>query len=1816
MLMVFQILFPLIVPPEAHAITGGPSQPEFTTFTPVGVSDMVDPFTGDFSYNIPLMDVGGYPINISYSSGIGMEQQATCVGLGWTLNAGGAVNRSMRGIPDDFNGSDIVKTTTNLRPNTTVGANLTVLPEIIGNEKINKAKAGNGGNSPLALNFGFGLFYNNYSGIGFEGNIKPSCKIGDKNGNAYTFGLGLSANSQSGIGVRPQVGMKYEGEKKVKGETKTFGTSLGLGASYNSRAGLRSIAIEGSHGESSENFMKNKRSGFPGASIPVGYNTYIPQIGHGMFTASVAANIGTGLEAAWITGKMKVDGYFNTQWLKSDVVDKPAYGFLYAEKGKNNANAMHDFNREKDGAFTTNTPALPMTQMTYDVYTVSGQGVGGMFRPHRDFATVYDPKVVSNTASGAFGGDLAGAAVFKGGINLSAGYGYSKSGMWSGGNNDTKNKLSFNDRLDSDDPILYEPFYMKAAGEFTTFDQDYFNKIEGFDPVRIDITKSGKTKDNYWKRTTGNSGETIVSNFDDNIRENRDKRNQPMTMLPAELAQYGALDKQLINYSVNQPDGTVYTTSENRVSGHRKAHHISEIVVNRPDGARYIYGNQTYNVLQKEVSFNTHNNGFSPDLGKGTIGYTAGTDNSPTSNDNGIDHFYSSTELPAYATAYLLTNIVSADFVDVKGDGATPDDLGTYTKFNYLTIHPAVRPYEWRNPYGQNVANFSEGHKARTTDDKGNYLYGAKEIKMLKTIETKNYIAEFLYSPRKDAYGVVGENGGRGGKTLLKLDKIKLYTRCDREDNGASAVPLKIVHFEYDYSLCKDLPSNIDYTENNAPSIEDGKLTLKKIYFTYEDSRKGQLSPYEFHYAGAAPNLAMQAALNPPYSFRGNDRWGNYKPNDTDLPNADSPYVDQEKDENNNQIIDANEHAAAWNLSTIQLPSGGLISVDLEADDYAYVQDKRATRMFQIIGFSNSQTPPSAGASDRDKLYTGSNNNLFMHFDAPMTDFIDASATLPEKIAEFKRRYIGEGKDEIKELFYKFLIDITGKGTDEYVSGYATILNTGWANDRGWIEFKPTTLKDRNKGDEIHPIAKTAMQFMRINLSDFVMGYEPNPNPSADDILNGIVGLMQDAKGMLVGINKALRIRNIGREVDLDKSFIRLQTPNYRKLGGGVRVSRIAINDQWQEISGSDAGNFEYGQTYNYTMVSEDATSSIPTSTEISSGVAIYEPFVGNEENPLRQPATYVEDRKMAPDNAYYQEMPYGEMFFPSPSVGYSHVTVENIGNEYTTRSATGHIVHEFYTAKDFPVKVKTPLLKTEKLPVANLGKLLGTAYVDYKTHSQSYAIELNDMHGKPKAQRVYAEGQETPISSVKYFYKQDGSTLANNVTVIDKNGTTRTALAGVDIDMIIDERQSTNFMSTVSTDFNVDVSPIPFIPPVIPLPSVWVSANIQDTRFRSIANTKVITRYGILEKTVAEDLGSHVTTENLAWDGETGEVLLTRTENDFEDPIFAFSYPAHWAYDGMAQAYRNLGAELGVYGTDLETYLVPGDELVTDYYDFDEEGLVNGKIWVKEDETGGLDLVDRDGDAVFSPGTMTVVRSGLRNQQSTPVGSITTLSNPIQDNNTLLFTDVINAGAVEFKDEWGDFCLCSESLTSNNPYVNGKKGSYRPVRSHAYLTDRNQPDALSNTDIRRDGTFEDFQPFWNPDEGSEWYINDGQWTFASEVTLISPYGLELENKDALGRYSAADYKYNHTLPTAVASNSRYKEMGYDNFEDYGCDDCKDDHFSFKQNVPEAMNMDEAIEIVDTESHTGRRSIKVRAGQTAEVEKVIIPCSSGEGEIQ
>lgn len=85
----------------------GPTAPDYMAFEPVDAKDMVNLLTGDFTYSLPIIQLpgpnGGYSMGLSYHSGIGVDQEASWVGLGWSLSPG-SINRSVIGTPDDRKG--------------------------------------------------------------------------------------------------------------------------------------------------------------------------------------------------------------------------------------------------------------------------------------------------------------------------------------------------------------------------------------------------------------------------------------------------------------------------------------------------------------------------------------------------------------------------------------------------------------------------------------------------------------------------------------------------------------------------------------------------------------------------------------------------------------------------------------------------------------------------------------------------------------------------------------------------------------------------------------------------------------------------------------------------------------------------------------------------------------------------------------------------------------------------------------------------------------------------------------------------------------------------------------------------------------------------------------------------------------------------------------------------------------------------------------------------------------------------------------------------------------------------------------------------------------------------------------------------------------------------------------------------------------------------------------------------------------------------------------------------------------------------------
>jgi hypothetical protein len=102
MMLLFVFTLQITVPAMAYAAP----PPEGNTPVSDPLSQYVNPFTGDFSYNVPLFSIPGpngesFPLSLNYQGGVRMNQDASWIGLGWELNTG-EISRSVNGVADDW----------------------------------------------------------------------------------------------------------------------------------------------------------------------------------------------------------------------------------------------------------------------------------------------------------------------------------------------------------------------------------------------------------------------------------------------------------------------------------------------------------------------------------------------------------------------------------------------------------------------------------------------------------------------------------------------------------------------------------------------------------------------------------------------------------------------------------------------------------------------------------------------------------------------------------------------------------------------------------------------------------------------------------------------------------------------------------------------------------------------------------------------------------------------------------------------------------------------------------------------------------------------------------------------------------------------------------------------------------------------------------------------------------------------------------------------------------------------------------------------------------------------------------------------------------------------------------------------------------------------------------------------------------------------------------------------------------------------------------------------------------------------------------
>jgi hypothetical protein len=1817
-------------PVQMYALTSGPTQPEFNSFTPIGTSDMVDLASGDFNYNIPIMDVGGYPLNLSYNSGITMDQEASWVGLGWNMNVG-QIQRQVRGLPDDFNGNgakgDIVTYDNDIKENRTVGMNLGVNVAMYGFDALN-------------LGVGLGVESNNYEGVSF----KPSFGIGFQLNDNVSVGLNFSSSLDEGASVTPSLSLSRRGKEDKNNFVNSVsgGASLGL----NSRKGVENLNLSASVSKHKNDPLKkskpelHNRDGI-GGSISFNNLSFTPSKRIGFQNSNFSFNGALGGEVFGVEGQVQVTGYGSYQKINPEYKhrNERAYGYENTEY-KGSRSGVLDFNRENEKTVNHHTAALPVTNYTYDLYSIEGQGVSGMFRPYRSkVGNVYDDYVTDNGRSNNFGIEIGLGNL----VHASGDFKMAPSTSWTGPWIQNNNVLPYLKESHTDaNKLEYEPHTFKMVGGMTV-DPDTSTALQNTKALRVGITGSNKnsaTVPTYYGNDGNNGALTEIK------RKTRYARSQVV---------YKVTNKEAKQDSLIVRNDTL---------ADKHPHHTAGIKVLQTDGSLYVFGNAAYNIKKVEATFDVSKESLTVDKDKGLVSYLGvngviGGNSSATS-----DMFLNKITTPAYVHSYMLSSVLSSDYEDSDAiPGPSINDLGSYTQFKYTTPYN----YKWRVPFEANKATYNEGLNSKKDDQKGNYLYGEKQLTYIDRIVTKTHVAFFDLQNREDAIAANGEEGGAGTVRMKSIKSIRLYSLAEVTSNGVitdptasgAVKPIKTAYFEYDYSLCPGMP-------NSTAAVTHGKLTLKKVYFTYRGSNMGKYTPYVFDYN------ASDANYNPNYHPKGFDIWGNYKPALGDVnvigtvpTTTEFPFADQGR----TKAI-ADQQASVWTLAKIQLPSGGEIKIDTESDDYQFVQNKKAMQMFQVLGAGSSPLPTAQELANTT-LYNGSNHNkyLYVKLDSSAVSQISNLSNDVQKNQWFKDRYLAENLN--KPIQFKFMLNMRNNNLQhEYVSGYFKIDESGQhkihvANSgSGPIAILPLQFLTRDKSGHANPIAKAGWGFGRTYLNRIVYGNTDNPSQrNFTALVESLKGSMSMIKELFVGPNGYLQDKGQASRFNPAKSWVRLENPNGKKVGGGLRVSSIKLSDNWENMlygssAGTDVAAMEYGQTYSY----DDGSTA-----KKSSGVATFEPN-SCAENPFVEPmynnsTTYAE-KVAAPKESNYSEKPFGENFFPAAKVTYSRVTVKNIKPTHPNstlsikKHATGSVVTQHYTSYDFPTRVEfTPIGMINDLVGNNIiGSLIKMGNINVRNHltmAQGYAIETNDMNGKVEQQTVYDEDQNE-ISSVEYKYNADSKgKLDNNLTTIDSKGIVDKKLIGQDSDMVHDFNES--FSETTTMGF--DVNTATFLVAVLPIfvPAVFPKRSHNENKLRTAVTTKHIHKTGILVEKIAKDLGAKVSTKNLAWDAGSGEVILTGTVNEYGDKYYSFTYPAYWMYKGMGLASTNIGihGELQRINNctfdprpyyrvfnpknktailnDLDKYFQPGDEIQLEAKN--TGAMVKAWVIALDDTKTGLLLMDKAGHYIDECGSdddkynFKVVRSGYRNLQSASMASVTSMINPIdvdgdselpggEYNNitasSFVFTGgsgfnprVVNSSAVEYKDFWkpqGDTPYHYPTLpgltpdnsgevmhpydTNYNPYVWNTKGDWKAEKSYAYLTGRKAAGTVNNP--RNEGFYTKFTPFYVLDNTGAWTSVKASWTAASSVTQFSPYGMELENKDALDRYSSAQYGYQNKLPMAVASNARYNEIGFEGFEETQNNPAK--HFLFN-----GLNNGTPVPVTieHNEWHTGKRSVKV-----------------------
>jgi hypothetical protein len=908
--MMYGVVFLFLTAPfTSHA--QGPNAPEAASFEPVDATDMVNLVTGDFTYVLPLLNVpspeGGYPLALAYHAGIAMDQEASWVGLGWSLNPG-AINRVVNGYPDDYNGAEVSEYFFD-RGDKEVVQGVSV-----------------GFMSPKGLSVGLSISWN--SNQTFSGSVSLGIGLPVGEGALGISGtVGIKQESSAGVGYMSSTGLRFGATVSSGGDVGVrvgYGNDNGSGFSVGANTDGTYFASV-SHGQGKENpSITSLGINFSLSSVGINVSHITGEVGEKGKSYQTIGSVGVGLNMS-LNNAVSVGDYVTNS--SSSIIPvflptpigifslsygKQVFEYHLATKKMNYVYGNQNFNENTRYEHwykikcTHESDADGIIWRTYEGL-VEGETVKNeIFETYEcEYyfvdAEPYDYKVFCNCEIQYEREYTAQMDVYE--FPVREDYTMGKV------SNLLNNNLIF---------PSYDKYNVQAQGLSGSMSSRVYENGNLFGLSGL------KSQGGYELAYSINE---VMSDLEDNFKFNE----KPFFEFENEISSYLEVKEANIKLGSNNYqnttdyylDNVVDGAESRRQTGNFITHYtykdiVDKYAANTLLGEGFLFSDDK---LQNNLLFrpplphsatNTHFARIAafkitamdgktyhyslPVYNHETVSRTYGQFGSDTPQADG---YYEKRQLEPYATHWLLTAVTGPDFVDINANG-TPDvsDYGYWVRFEYGQWSNG---FTWKIPYLEEHLTDLEARDIKTQ------IRGRKEVYYLDKIKTRTHTAVFVKERSSLEKSVAWNYSSVDHEDYLKRSSVSNYTprfsieseptlqlkeillikNSDDTISSATGSSVSVSGYGFPQSSKESIEEVKQQQENKIISVADISNSiyteaLKKIKFNYDNNHfTGLQGPSgqpikktflkEVSFGGKGGILVM-----PPYKFEYNKSFNSH----------------------------------------------------------------------------------------------------------------------------------------------------------------------------------------------------------------------------------------------------------------------------------------------------------------------------------------------------------------------------------------------------------------------------------------------------------------------------------------------------------------------------------------------------------------------------------------------------------------------------------------------------------------------------------------------------------------------------------------------------------------------------------------------------------------------------------------------------------------------------------------------------------------------------------------------------------------------------